>query len=173
MPIRVTIRSRLKLRKSTWTQRPVRSNSRTSFPYIPPATSSILLCTEGNRRRTRLRIRVCIDRATHLRRRKSCNSQLRRIQDSEYSRYSLGRNRRSDNRGYGAGPYNSVSIGEAANLPVAAAIANAVEDAVGVRIIDLPITCGKSLRRVKRPSLNRDPQGRTGSMQCAISFYIP
>jgi CO/xanthine dehydrogenase Mo-binding subunit len=44
---------------------------------------------------------------------------------------------------HGPGPYNSVSIGEAANLPVAAAIANAVEDAVGVRVKDLPITAGK------------------------------
>jgi CO/xanthine dehydrogenase Mo-binding subunit len=43
----------------------------------------------------------------------------------------------------GPGPYNSLSIGEAANLPVAAAIANAVEDAVGVRIKDLPITAYK------------------------------
>lgn len=45
--------------------------------------------------------------------------------------------------GDGPGPYKSVSIGEAANLPVAAAIANAIEDAVGVRIRDLPITAGK------------------------------
>src|SRR5262245_15445545 len=45
--------------------------------------------------------------------------------------------------GDGSGPYQSVSIGEAANLPVAAAIANAIEDAVGVRIRDLPITAGK------------------------------
>jgi carbon-monoxide dehydrogenase large subunit len=43
----------------------------------------------------------------------------------------------------GPGPYNSLSIGEAANLPVAAAIANAVHDAVGVRIKDLPITAAK------------------------------
>jgi CO/xanthine dehydrogenase Mo-binding subunit len=43
----------------------------------------------------------------------------------------------------GPGPYSSLSIGEAANLPVAAAIANAVEDAVGVRIKGLPITAAK------------------------------
>ena len=43
----------------------------------------------------------------------------------------------------GSGPYKTVSIGEAANLPVAAAIANAVADAVGVRIKDLPITAPK------------------------------
>ena len=44
---------------------------------------------------------------------------------------------------HGPGPYNSLSIGEVANVPVAAAIANAVADAVGVRIKDLPITAEK------------------------------
>ena len=43
----------------------------------------------------------------------------------------------------GAGPYNSMPIGETSNIPVAAAIANAVEDAVGVRIKSLPITAEK------------------------------
>lgn len=43
----------------------------------------------------------------------------------------------------GAGPYNSMPIGESSNIPVAAAIANAVEDACGVRIKSLPITAEK------------------------------
>ncbi len=43
----------------------------------------------------------------------------------------------------GSGPYNSMSIGETAIMPTAAAIANAVEDAVGVRIKSLPITSEK------------------------------
>lgn len=43
----------------------------------------------------------------------------------------------------GSGPYNSMSIGETAIMPTAAAIANAVEDAVGVRIKSLPITAEK------------------------------
>lgn len=43
----------------------------------------------------------------------------------------------------GPGPYQSMSIGETPNVPVAAAIANAVEDAVGVRIKSLPITAEK------------------------------
>jgi CO/xanthine dehydrogenase Mo-binding subunit len=46
-------------------------------------------------------------------------------------------------RAKGAGPYNSMPIGETANIPVAAAIANAVEDACGVRIKSLPITAEK------------------------------
>ena len=36
-----------------------------------------------------------------------------------------------------------MSIGEAANLPIAAAVANAVEDVLGVRIKSLPITADK------------------------------
>ena len=43
----------------------------------------------------------------------------------------------------GAGPYKSMPIGETANIPTAAAIANAVEDACGVRIKSLPITAEK------------------------------
>lgn len=50
----------------------------------------------------------------------------------------------------GAGPYNSMPIGETANIPVAAAIANAVEDAVGVRIKSLPITAEKVFLALKR-----------------------
>ncbi len=52
----------------------------------------------------------------------------------------------------GAGPYNSMPIGETANIPTAAAIANAVEDACGVRIKSLPITAEKiyeALRETK------------------------
>ncbi len=43
----------------------------------------------------------------------------------------------------GAGPYDSMAIGETANIPTGAAIANAVEDACGVRIKSLPITAEK------------------------------
>ena len=43
----------------------------------------------------------------------------------------------------GAGPYSSMPIGETSNVPTAAAIANAVEDACGVRITSLPITAEK------------------------------
>jgi CO/xanthine dehydrogenase Mo-binding subunit len=46
----------------------------------------------------------------------------------------------------GPGPYNARGIGENPIGPVAPAIANAVEDAVGVRIRDLPITAEKVYR---------------------------
>lgn len=50
----------------------------------------------------------------------------------------------------GSGPYNSMAIGETSNIPVAAAIANAVEDAVGVRITELPITSEKVLAALRK-----------------------
>jgi CO/xanthine dehydrogenase Mo-binding subunit len=53
----------------------------------------------------------------------------------------------------GLGPYQGKGIGEGPNCPLAAAIANAVEDAVGVRIYDLPITAEKVLRALReRPT---------------------
>ena len=45
----------------------------------------------------------------------------------------------------GPAPYESKGIGESSNIPVAGAIANAVYDAVGVRITDLPVTADKVL----------------------------
>jgi len=50
---------------------------------------------------------------------------------------------------FGSGPYNSMSIGETSLIPTAAAIANAVEDAIGVRIRSLPITAEKVLNALK------------------------
>ncbi len=45
----------------------------------------------------------------------------------------------------GPGPHNAKAIGESANTPLAAAIANAVYAASGIRITDLPITAEKVL----------------------------
>ena len=49
----------------------------------------------------------------------------------------------------GQAPYQTKGIGENSNIPVAGAIANAVYDAVGVRIMDLPITAEKVLKALK------------------------
>jgi carbon-monoxide dehydrogenase large subunit len=49
----------------------------------------------------------------------------------------------------GNGPFGAMSIGEPPLVPVAAAIANAVHDAVGVRIYDLPITAEKVLEGIQ------------------------
>jgi CO/xanthine dehydrogenase Mo-binding subunit len=49
----------------------------------------------------------------------------------------------------GNGPYGAMSIGEPPVIPTAAAIANAVHDAVGVRIYDLPLTAEKVLHALQ------------------------
>jgi CO/xanthine dehydrogenase Mo-binding subunit len=43
----------------------------------------------------------------------------------------------------GPGPFEAKAIGEASISPVPAAIANAIFDACGVRITDLPLTAEK------------------------------
>jgi CO/xanthine dehydrogenase Mo-binding subunit len=43
-------------------------------------------------------------------------------------------------QGHGPGPFGAKGMGEAGMLPVAAAVANAIDDAVGVRITSLPLS---------------------------------
>jgi len=52
----------------------------------------------------------------------------------------------------GPGPFGSKGIGEGGLLPVASAIANAVSRAVGVRIVDLPLTPPKIWRAIQAKS---------------------
>jgi nicotinate dehydrogenase medium molybdopterin subunit len=47
------------------------------------------------------------------------------------------------------GPYGAKGMGEPALAPTAPAIANAIYDAVGVRIKELPITPDKVLKALK------------------------
>jgi xanthine dehydrogenase molybdenum-binding subunit len=54
----------------------------------------------------------------------------------------------------GVGPYNVKGIGENPISPVAPAIANAIEDAVGVRIKDLPITAERVYKALRGPNLS-------------------
>ena len=49
----------------------------------------------------------------------------------------------------GPAPYRSKGIGESANIPVAAAIANAVADAIGAPVPSLPLTAEKVLRAIQ------------------------
>jgi CO/xanthine dehydrogenase Mo-binding subunit len=56
----------------------------------------------------------------------------------------------------GPGPYGSKGMGEGGLLPVASAIANAVYNAVGVRIYDLPLTPEKVWRAMK--AVEKSPQ---------------
>jgi CO/xanthine dehydrogenase Mo-binding subunit len=54
-----------------------------------------------------------------------------------------------------SGPYGAKGVGEQATLPTAAAVANAINDAVGVSIRELPLTservyrCLNQLRKEK------------------------
>ncbi|HLF79682.1 MAG TPA: xanthine dehydrogenase family protein molybdopterin-binding subunit [Dehalococcoidia bacterium] len=50
----------------------------------------------------------------------------------------------------GNGPYGVKGIGEIPTIPTAAAIANAIEDACGARIRDLPMTAEKVYRQLKK-----------------------
>jgi CO/xanthine dehydrogenase Mo-binding subunit len=56
----------------------------------------------------------------------------------------------------GAAPFQSKEIGESAISQVAPAIANAVYDAVGVRIKDLPITAEKVFRALQAQKTNQE-----------------
>lgn len=47
------------------------------------------------------------------------------------------------------GPFGAKEVGEGATLPVLGAIANAIADAIGVRIFDLPITPEKILNAIR------------------------
>ena len=49
-----------------------------------------------------------------------------------------------------AGPYGSKGAGEAPLIPTAAAIANAVSNALGVKFYSLPITAEKVLRALNK-----------------------
>lgn len=52
-------------------------------------------------------------------------------------------------QGHGPGPFGTKGMGEAGLLPVCAAIANAIEDAVGVRITSLPLSAEKVLEALE------------------------
>ena len=49
-------------------------------------------------------------------------------------------------QGHGPGPFGAKGMGEGAMLPVAAAIANAIHDATGVRVTELPLSAERVLR---------------------------
>jgi CO/xanthine dehydrogenase Mo-binding subunit len=60
------------------------------------------------------------------------------------------------------GPFGAKGAGETGALTVAPAIANAIHDAVGVRIRDLPITPEKVLRALTEKSSKGSPKDRVG-----------
>jgi CO/xanthine dehydrogenase Mo-binding subunit len=57
-------------------------------------------------------------------------------------------------QGHGPGPFGAKGAGEGTILPIASAIANAIEDAVGIRITELPITPERVLEALERKAAN-------------------
>jgi CO/xanthine dehydrogenase Mo-binding subunit len=66
-------------------------------------------------------------------------------------------------QGHGPGPFGAKGLGEGAMLPVAAAIANALHDAVGIRITELPLTPERVLRALDNPASDRPAPVRHGA----------
>lgn len=62
----------------------------------------------------------------------------------------------------GAGPFQAKSIGELPTCPIAPALANAIFDAVGVRITDLPITGEKIVEALKESGPPRGKAAASG-----------
>ncbi len=57
---------------------------------------------------------------------------------------------------HGPAPYEGKAIGEMSNVPVPAAVANAVADAIGVRVTELPITAEKVYQALEARRTARD-----------------
>ena len=54
------------------------------------------------------------------------------------------------------GPFGAKGVGEPTAVPTAAAIYNAIHDAVGVRVTSLPATAEKVLKLIKEKESERD-----------------
>ena len=52
--------------------------------------------------------------------------------------------------GNGPGPYGAKGLGEGGLMPVAPAIGNAIDDAVGIRMRELPITPERLWREMRK-----------------------
>ncbi|MCA9405888.1 MAG: molybdopterin-dependent oxidoreductase [Candidatus Omnitrophica bacterium] len=61
------------------------------------------------------------------------------------------------------GPFGAKGMGEASLLPTSAAIANAIEDAVGIRMKELPITPDKILKALKDKELDKKSDEKNNS----------
>ncbi|HJN06705.1 MAG TPA: hypothetical protein QF480_08820, partial [Bacteroidales bacterium] len=55
------------------------------------------------------------------------------------------------------GPFGAKEIGEGATLPILGAIANAIANAIGVQIFELPITPEKVLKAIRSKTENSIP----------------
>jgi CO/xanthine dehydrogenase Mo-binding subunit len=59
-----------------------------------------------------------------------------------------------------AGPFGAKEVGQGPLLPIMPALANAVFDAVGVRVDEIPITPEKVIRALEALRPGRVPDGR-------------
>ena len=66
-------------------------------------------------------------------------------------------------QGHGIGPFGAKGIGESGILSIASAIANAVEDAVGVRITELPLSPERVLAALDARNARYDLESLSGS----------
>ena len=57
------------------------------------------------------------------------------------------------------GPFGAKEVGEGATLPVLGAIANAIRDATGVRVTELPITPQRILEGIQKRARAGVPTG--------------
>ncbi|RYH58596.1 MAG: xanthine dehydrogenase family protein molybdopterin-binding subunit, partial [Alcaligenaceae bacterium] len=58
-------------------------------------------------------------------------------------------------QGHGAGPFGSKGMGEGGMLPIATAIAQAISDAVGVQLTQLPMTPERVFTAIREQALTR------------------
>lgn len=73
--------------------------------------------------------------------------------------------------GSGAGPYGSKGLGETPTVPVGAALSNAIYDAVGVRLTEMPFTRVKILEAIKKKELN-EGRGQHDSEENRNGQYV-
>ena len=61
-------------------------------------------------------------------------------------------------------PFGAKEVGQGPLLPVMPALANAIFDAVGVRIDEIPVTPDKVLRALELKNSGQEPESRSGSL---------
>ncbi len=69
-------------------------------------------------------------------------------------------------------PFGAKEVGQGPLLPVMPALANAIFDAVGVRIDEIPVTPDKVLRALELKAQGKDAAGRSGSLP-AVPYPAP
>jgi xanthine dehydrogenase molybdenum-binding subunit len=62
-----------------------------------------------------------------------------------------------------AGPFGAKGLGEAGTIPISAAVANAVKDATGVRLTELPMTPERVYRALRAAQAPGTPPTAPGA----------